>query len=234
MIKGRYPQPAAALPESAAPAANAGLSESAASPKSGAHIDSSTSPKSGVYNGSSTSPKSGVYNGSSASPESRAPLESAAAPAAAQPDQTRGEPQSRPDRELSARKQRNKVRRIYVLMIFVSFIFAIALIYRYSLAIEINDRIIREKAVLSKMENENSLAQMQIASETDLEKIRILAESRLGMQKPDKDQIYYIKVPRRDHALIAAPAQSHETGMPNPFTYLYEQIILIRNRLITD
>ena len=137
-------------------------------------------------------------------------------------------------REYMMRKTRNKVRRKYVLMIFVSFIFAVALIYRYSLVIEINDRILREKAALAQIENENSLALKQIGTETDLEKVRILAESRLGMQKPDKDQIRYIKVPRRDHALVAAPAQPRDPGALNPFAYMLDQIKLIRKRLFAN
>jgi len=135
--------------------------------------------------------------------------------------------------EMQMRKIRNKVRRKYMLMIFVSFLFAVALIYRYSLVIEINDHILREKVTLGNIENENSLLQKQIGSETDLEKIRILAESRLGMQKPDKDQIYYIKVPRRDHALTAPP-QPRAAAALNPFEWLAGQIELVRKRLIAD
>jgi cell division protein FtsL len=137
-------------------------------------------------------------------------------------------------RESQLRKERNKIRRKYVLMIFICFVFAVALIYRYSLIIEISDRIMREKAVCVIYENENNLTQKQIGSETDLEKIKILAESRLGMQKPDKDQIVYIKVPRRDHALIAVSAQPRDTDKLNLFDYLCEQIKLIQKRLISD
>jgi cell division protein FtsL len=137
-------------------------------------------------------------------------------------------------REMQMRRRRYRVRRKYVLMIIVSFVFAVALIYRYSLVIEINDRIMRENAKLSQLENENNLARKQIGLETDLEKIRILAESRLGMQKPDKDQIVYIKVPRRDHALVAVSAQQAEPDISNPFAFIFEQLRLIHKRLITN
>ena len=119
-------------------------------------------------------------------------------------------------------------------MIVVSFIFAIALIYRYSLVIEINDHVLKEKEALARLENENNLAQKQIDVEIDLEKIKILAESRLGMQKPDKDQIVYVKVPKRDHALVAVSAVPSDTGALNPIAFLIGQLRSIHKRLISN
>ena len=137
-------------------------------------------------------------------------------------------------REVEMRKERNKVRRKYVLMIFVAFLFSLAVIYRYSFVIEINERILHEKAALTKLENANSLLRKQIGMETDLEKIRLLAESKLDMQKPDKDQIVYIKVPRKDHALVETPATQNNTDSINPFAYLLEQARIIKKRLVAD
>ena len=120
-------------------------------------------------------------------------------------------------------------------MIIVSFLFAIALIYRYSFVIEVNELIMSENASLTRLENENMLLQKQIGAETDLEKIRLLAESKLDMQKPDRDQIVYIRVPRRDHALMLSPAKSgSDRDMMNPFAYLLEQARLIQKRLFLD
>ncbi|MCL2060463.1 MAG: cell division protein FtsL [Oscillospiraceae bacterium] len=137
-------------------------------------------------------------------------------------------------REIRMRKERNKVRRKYFLMILVSFIFAIALIYRYSFVIEVNERIMSENATLTRLENDNMLLQKQIGAETDLEKIRLLAESKLDMQKPDRDQIVYIRVPRRDHAMVPAPTRASDGDMMNPFAYLLEQAKLIQKRLFLD
>jgi len=137
-------------------------------------------------------------------------------------------------REVQMRKERNKVRRKYLLMIFISFLFAIALIYRYSFVIEINELILKEREALVKLENENSLLQKQIGIETDLETIRLLAESKLDMQKPDRDQIIYIKVPKKDHALVAPPEKQRSADLSNPITYLIGQAKLIQKRLIAD
>ena len=134
----------------------------------------------------------------------------------------------------SARKERNRVRRSYVIMILVSFVFAVAFIYRYSYVIETSEFIRQGKMTLTKYENENSLLQKQISLETDLEAVRLLAESKLGMQKPDKEQIVYIKVPRKDHALMSPPDKQQSADSLNPFIYLVEQARLVRKRLIAD
>jgi cell division protein FtsL len=133
------------------------------------------------------------------------------------------------NREMTMRKARNKVRRKYVLMVFVLFVFAVALIYRYSLVIEINSGITRQARALAAIDTENSVLQKQIGMETDLEKIRLLAESRLNMHKPDKYQIVYIKVPKRDHALMEVGAAEEESK--TLIEGIGEQIQLIRERL---
>jgi cell division protein FtsB len=131
--------------------------------------------------------------------------------------------------EILMRKDRNKVRRKYALMVFVLFVFTAALIYRYTYVIELSDRIARQNAALAKIDGENSILQKQISMETDLEKIRLLAESRLNMQKPDKHQIIYIKVPKRDHALLEISSAGAEK---KPFLEsLSEQFQIIRERL---
>lgn len=137
-------------------------------------------------------------------------------------------------REMRMRKARNKIRRMYVLMILVSFVIAVILIFRYSLIIEISEQIKLEKESLVKIENENSQLRKQIDLETDLEKIRLLAESKLDMQKPDKDQIVYISVPKKDHALVMPPANQSGANAVNPFAYLYEQARLMQKRLFSD
>ena len=132
------------------------------------------------------------------------------------------------------RKERGIVRRKYILMILFSFVLAVALIYRYSVVIETNDRVVREKRELAALENENNLLRKQIGMETDLEKVRLLAESKLGMQKPDKDQIVYIKVPKKDHALVAVTAEQRGDGTLNPFVWLFGQAKQIYRKLLTD
>lgn len=126
------------------------------------------------------------------------------------------------------------MKRKYILMILVSFLFAVALIYRYSLAIEINDGVAREKAALAALENENSLLRKQLIADTDLEKIKLLAESKLAMQKPDETQIVYIKVPRKDYALAATSARIEDRSLGSLVGYIIDQAKSVQKRLIAD
>ena len=131
--------------------------------------------------------------------------------------------------EVAMRKIRNKVRRKYTLMIFALVFLGLALTYRYSLVIEINDRIRRQNTVLSNVVSSNNQIQKEISMETDLDKVGLLAESKLGMQKPDNHQIIYIRVPRKDHALVEVEVKKQETvkerfNIIEPFRYAAEKI----------
>ena len=131
--------------------------------------------------------------------------------------------------EVAMRKIRNKVRRKYTLMIFALVFLGLALTYRYSLVIEINDRIRRQNTVLTNVVSSNNQIQKEISMETDLDKVGLLAESKLGMQKPDNHQIIYIRVPRKDHALVEVEVKKQETAKERlniiePFRYAAEKI----------
>ena len=105
-------------------------------------------------------------------------------------------------REAKMRRERRIVRVKYISMVTVLFVLFVAMIYRYSMVIEINSVAIEHNNDLNKIRNSADVLKKDISRETDLEKIRILAESRLNMQKPDAHQYIYIKVPRKDHALL--------------------------------
>ena len=106
------------------------------------------------------------------------------------------------NREVSMRKDRRRVRAKYISMVLVLFVVFAAMIYRYSIVIEINNMTVKSNTELNDIRNKADILKKEISKETDLEKIRILAESRLHMQKPDTHQYIYIKVPRKDHALL--------------------------------
>ena len=48
------------------------------------------------------------------------------------------------------------------------------------------------------------MLRVQIETMTDLNEIKEAAESRLGMQMPDKSQIVYIRVPRNDYTVMVS------------------------------
>ena len=107
-------------------------------------------------------------------------------------------------KEVNMRKERRLVRVKYIAMISALFVLFVAMIYRFSMVIEINSEITKYNADLSRVRNNADVLKKDISRETDLERVRVLAESRLNMQKPDAHQYIYIKVPRNDHALLRA------------------------------
>jgi hypothetical protein len=107
-------------------------------------------------------------------------------------------------KELNMRKNRRRVRIKYFFMTGVLFVVFVAMIYRYSMVIEINNLVAEQKTMLNGIKNKAGILKKDIGKETDLEKIRSLAEDRLNMQKPDTHQYIYINVPRKDHALLRA------------------------------
>ena len=134
-------------------------------------------------------------------------------------------------KEKTMRKSRNKVRRKYVLMIFVLFVFGVVLIFRYGMVIEMNSSINSQQIVLSKLRTTSNQLQKEISQEMDLEKIRQMAETKLNMQKPDNHQIIYIKVPRKDHALLEVDRKEKEKTEEG--IGFLGQILLMKEKMIS-
>jgi sensor domain CHASE-containing protein len=93
----------------------------------------------------------------------------------------------KPKTNLSKRSKTRAV--IWVLSMFVIFM---VVIYRYNI---INEKNLQVQGLKNKLGNvESNLATSQIALEqsTDLKYIESYAKQKLGMQKPDKNQMIYI------------------------------------------
>lgn len=83
----------------------------------------------------------------------------------------------------------------YVMMLFLA---CLTVIYRYAMITELNYKIAKINKGYNELRNENARLKVEIDKETDLNKIRAAAESRLGMQRPDKYQTVYVNVPKID------------------------------------
>lgn len=106
---------------------------------------------------------------------------------------------------LKAKKQyknNRKVKSRVVLSILFVFIAGLFVTYRFALITELSYNINECEKQYSKLRNENSLIKLSMEKNTDLAKIRELAELRLGMQKPDKSQLVYINVEKCDYSVI--------------------------------
>ena len=84
-------------------------------------------------------------------------------------------------------------------------LFAVAflVIYRYALITELNYDIDATTKKYTAIKNDNTRFKVEIDKNKNLNKIKEIAEMRLGMQKPDKSQIIYIKVPKNDFTKVA-------------------------------
>ena len=106
---------------------------------------------------------------------------------------------------LNARKQyknnRNaKIRVIVYMLVMLSA--GLIVMCRFAMITHLSYNIHKTESQYSDLRNENSQIRAQVEKETDLETIKEIAENRLAMQKPDKSQIVYIKVPRDDYTIV--------------------------------
>lgn len=101
------------------------------------------------------------------------------------------------------RKSNNRAKFNLILSIFVVFILIFLVIYRYALITELNYNIDKSIKNYSEIKNENSILKVDIEKDTDLSRIRQIAEDKLGMHKPDKFQMVYVNVPKNDYSIVS-------------------------------
>jgi len=78
----------------------------------------------------------------------------------------------------------------------------LVLMYRYAFITELSYSVDKVVKNYDKIKNENMLLKIEIDKNLDLNKVREIAETKLGMHKPDKYQIVYVKVPKSDTTII--------------------------------
>jgi cell division protein FtsL len=108
-------------------------------------------------------------------------------------------------REKKRYKNNRKAKLKSVLTIVAILTVALAVMCRYAIITEISYKISQKETEYNNLKNDNSLLKVQIETETNLTDIKETAETRLGMQTPDKSQIVYIKVPREDYTITLDP-----------------------------
>lgn len=100
-------------------------------------------------------------------------------------------------------KSNNRAKLNLVLSIFVVFILVFLVIYRYAMITELTYNIDKSEKQYSEIKNENSILKVNIEKGTDLNKVRQIAEDKLGMHKPDKYQVIYVIVPKSDYSIVS-------------------------------
>ena len=96
--------------------------------------------------------------------------------------------------------RRHKVKVVLSLLIIIAA--ALVLMLRFALITSLGYSISNSEKKYEEIRNMNSVLRYQIEKETDLDNIRLLAEAKLGMQTPKKNQIVYINVPKNDYTIV--------------------------------
>lgn len=104
-------------------------------------------------------------------------------------------------------KSQNRVKLKMIFNIFIIFALCFAVIFRYALITELNYKINKTNISYNIIKNENTRLKVGVEKDTDLQKIKEIAEKKLGMQKPDKFQIVYVNVPKADFTIVADAAK---------------------------
>ncbi|MCX7746960.1 MAG: cell division protein FtsL [Clostridia bacterium] len=119
-------------------------------------------------------------------------------------------------KEKRLRKRNNKAKVRTVLSILVAFVLGAVVVYRYALITEQNYNLSKLTKNYESLKNENLRYLVDIEKDTDLANIKEIAESRLGMQNPDKYQIVHMKVPKSDYTRVSDTymnAQKQKNGI---------------------
>jgi Cell division protein FtsL. len=95
-----------------------------------------------------------------------------------------------------------------VFNIFLVFAMFIVVMLRYAQISQLNYESNVLKSQYSKLQSENQLLNIDIENAMDLKNIRQIAETKLDMHKPDKTQIVYVNIPKKDVTITASKEQS--------------------------
>ncbi|NLD48984.1 MAG: cell division protein FtsL [Clostridiaceae bacterium] len=121
-------------------------------------------------------------------------------------------------------RSNNKIKLKTVLMIFILFSFGCIVMYRYALITETNYKIEKKLLEYNEAKNNNIRLKVQIDEDVNSLKIEEKAVKELGMHKPDKYQITYVKVPRNDFTFVSEEAIQEKRKNSNVFEKLVSDV----------
>jgi len=73
---------------------------------------------------------------------------------------------------------------------------------RFAMITQVSYGINLSETKYSELRSENSRLRAQIEKDTDFASVKLVAETRLGLQMPNKSQIVYIKIPKNDYTVV--------------------------------
>ena len=75
-------------------------------------------------------------------------------------------------------------------------------LYRFSVLADLNSAMNRTNEEYNALRNENRLLKVEIETSIDLDKVKQVAETEMGMHKPDRFQIIPVSVPKNDYNVV--------------------------------
>lgn len=121
-------------------------------------------------------------------------------------------------------KENNKLKYRMVLCILTVFAISCTVMYRYALITEMNYKLDKTYKIFNEIKDENQRLKVDIKKGTDLSVIKEIAEKKLGMQKPDKYQIAYVRVPKSDFTKLAATNNHAGKKEDNAFSSVFTKV----------
>lgn len=135
---------------------------------------------------------------------------------------------------LSAKKKQrnnNKIKMKVTLCLFVILALGCFAMYRYAQITEMNYKIDKELRVYNEIKDENIRIKVEIENSLDIQKIKDVAEKKLGMHKPDKHQITRVRVPQNDLTIVSDAAKYEESKNAGILSAVMNKVDLLANLL---
>ena len=122
-------------------------------------------------------------------------------------------------------KQNNNLKLKAVGLILIIFAACFVIIFRYVAITELSYKIDSLDKKYAEIQNEDTRLKVQINEQTDLQKIKDIAETKLGMIKPDKSQIVCVNVPRSDFTRVADTNEAQTQANNNMFALIRDKVV---------
>lgn len=75
-------------------------------------------------------------------------------------------------------------------------------LYRFSILADLNATLNRLNEEYKNLRNENRLLRVEIETSIDLDRVKEISETQLGMHKPERYQIVAVSVPKNDYNVV--------------------------------
>lgn len=135
---------------------------------------------------------------------------------------------------LKAKKQQksnNKSKVKIVFTVLIAFACCLTLIFRYAQITEMNYKLLKINKQYNEIRNENSRLKVEIEKKLDLQTIKANAETRLGMQKPDRHQVVRVSIPKTDFTQVADEYKNINSGNKTAFSKVLDKLSKITGLL---